>query len=312
MYKKIMAGIALTAALTAIGAAAVSADGALKVNTRGIAFEIPEELSGLVTVDENDPDQNTIVSVYETASVEAAKAQGREDSGAGWIFSITAIPEARMRELRCGGMDGMSVFAEDEDLYYVYETPTDVRFVREQYEDIEEDQKQFTALNEWAGQEVRQEILANNPELDPEFFTNTELDMYLAQAAYKPGTNFVLKSLDLGPDPLDPSQLMEDDYLDELAEEAIYFNVTDEMTAPDGEYNVLSFNDGEVRFEFFKTTDPEEKNLIREVRTVDGEEYTTLYLARFEDPEDTATDIMERWVQLIANGGSEYDDDDDD
>ena len=159
MYKKIMAGIALTAALTAIGAAAVSADGALKVNTRGIAFEIPEELSGLVTVDENDPDQNTIVSVYETASVEAAKAQGREDSGAGWIFSITAIPEARMRELRCGGMDGMSVFAEDDDLYYVYETPTDVRFVREQYEDIEEDQKQFTALNEWAGQEVRQEIL---------------------------------------------------------------------------------------------------------------------------------------------------------
>ena len=310
MYKKIMAGIALTAALTAIGAAAVSADGALKVNTRGIAFEIPEELSGLVTVDENDPDQNTIVSVYETASVEAAKAQGREDSGAGWIFSISAIPEARIRELRCGGMDGMEVFAENDDLYYVYDHPTDVRMVRESNEEMNKGIEQWTKINEWAGQEVRQEILANNPELEAQFYTNTNIDMCLAQALYKPGTKYELRSVDFGPDPLDPATLGENDYLESLTEDFTY-QILSDAKEPAGEYYVLAMNinDEEVRFDFFK--DPENPNLVREVRKVGEEENTTFYQANAKEADDankTVTGIMKAWCEAVATG-REVDDD---
>ena len=298
--KKMMTGLMLAAAVTAFGASGVFAE---EVEVQGVKFEIPSEISDLVTVKTEGLADDELVSVYETASIEAAQAKGQENAGAGWIFSISTASEDRVKELRCGGMDGMEVFAEDDDIYYLYDHPTDVRLVRESNEEMSEASESWTKINEWAGQEVRQEILANNPELDVEFYTNTNLDMYLAQAAYKPGTKYELRSLDYGPDALDPSTLDEDDYIEDLAEDFTYEILAD-TEAPDGDYYVLAFdnNGEEVRFDFFKA--PEGQNLIREVRMIGDEEYVTFYQANAKDADedDTTTGIIEAWCAAIANG----------
>lgn len=309
MMKKMMAGMMLAAAVTAIGAGAVFADSVDKVDTKGIAFGIPEEIRDLVTVQTDGLDADTLVAVYETASMDAARNMGEENNGAGWIFSITTIPEEEVKELRCGDMSGLEVFAEDEDICYVYAHPTDVRILREEETEYEGGLDQWGKINEWAWQEVRQEILANNPELDEEFYTNTYLDMLLAQGAYKPGTKFELRALEYGPDALDPAAIDEDDYIEDLAEDFTY-EVLPEAEAPDGEYYVLAFDaDGEeVRYDFFKNS--ESLNLVREVRTVDGEEMETFYQANIKDADDadeTAAGIMEKWCKAVATG--EVDDD---
>lgn len=322
IMKKAMRNMIIGAAVAAgaiFGTTAAFAAGVAQVNTQGIAFQIPEKIRDLVDVQTEGLEADTIVSVYETASVEAAKALGEKNDGAGWIFSITRVPEAKMAELRCGAMDGMIVFAEDDGFYYVYNHPTDVRVVREKQEDYETGMEQWSMVNDWAGQEVRQEILANNRELDAEFYTNTNLDIHLAQAAYQPGTKYELRSVDFGPDALDPSILHENDFIEELTNDITY-EVLPDAKAPDGEYYVLAFNDNgeEVRFDFFK--DPASQNLIRETRVVDGEEYVTFYQANFKDADDagkTATRIVEAWCKATAGAAAgqnfdDYDDFDDD
>ena len=175
--------------------------------------------------------------------------------------------------------------------------------VRESNEEMDKAMDSWSMVNQWAGQEVCEEILANNPKLDPELYTNTDLDMHLAQAAYMPGTKYELRSVDYGPDPLDPSTLDENDYIEELAEDFTYEYLPD-AEAPDGEYYVLAFEDGDdnVRFEFFK--DPEGSNLIREVRMIGDEEDETLYQANPKDPaeDDTTSGIMSEWCAAVASG----------
>ena len=273
-----------------------------RIETDGVAFEIPAELKELVTVETEDQGDGVLVNVYETASVEAAKAQGEDREGAGWLFGISRLTQDRVRELRCGGMDGMEVFASDGDDYLIYDHPTDVRFVREQYDDIEEDMQQWSKLNEWAFENVRDEILANNSELKPAVFTNTTLDMFLAQAAYRPDTNFEIRSLDYGVQ--DPKAIEENTFIEDLAENFVYDEVYDQET-PDGEYIVLNFEDENLRFDFFQAE--EGHNLIREIMTIDGEEAgSTLFAASLKETDDTSrttTDIMRAWCEAFANAG---------
>ena len=301
--KKMMTGMMLAAAVTVLGASGVSADGVDKVDVQGIRFEIPEEIRDLVTVKTEGLEEGELVSVYETASIDATKAMGDDYEGAGWIFSIIRVPEDKMKELRCGELFGMMVFAEDDDIYYVYDHPTDVRLIRESDEEMQEAIEPWSEINEWANREVRQEILANNPELDEASYTNTDLDICLAQAAYQPGTKYELRALDYGPDPLDPSTLDEDDYIEDLAEDFTYDYLSD-VEAPDGEYYVMSFDvyGDEMRFDFFKA--PEGQNLIREVRMLGDEEYETFYQAKPKEADDadkTTTGIVAAWCEAVAN-----------
>lgn len=291
--KKMITGMILAAAVMAAGASAAIADAPDRFDSQGISFEIPEDIRDLVTVVEDEPD--TIVSVYETASVEAAKALGEDYSGAGWLFSIGTVSEAEMEQLRCGAMDGMEPFAEDDDTYYIYCHPTDVSYVRETTEEMKADQDQWTKLNEWAAEDVRKEILKNNHELDAVTYSNTELDMYLAKIAFRPDTKYEIRTLEY-PD-LDASALRIDDYIEDLTGD-VYYKVADDAEAPDGEYIVLAFDEDGIRFDFFPG-----ENLIREVKTLDdGEEYETLYEAYFEDADENAYEIMKEWCDAIANG----------
>ena len=163
---------------------------------------------------------------------------------------------------------------------------------------MDEAMDQWSTLNEWAHADVRNEILADNPRLERETCSNTDLDMYLARARFD-GKKYKIRSLDIGE--MDPTIYDEDDFLDELTEDVIYEVVTDlpDEERPDGEYIVMAFDDDNVRFDFFLGEGME--NYIREVRTMDdGEEIETLYKAVFEDPEDTSTGIMKEAIASMA------------
>ena len=279
------------AAAMAIPFAAMAGENEI-IEANGIRFEIPAEYEDLLTVEKDELEQNELVRVSETASVEAALASGQKHDGAGWLFSIGRITEDELKRYRTGSMDGMDVFAEDDDLYYVFLHPTDVRFVRESYDDIDEDMKQWGELNEWADS-VKASVIAENPGLEPKTFSNTELDMYFCRVAYD-GAKCEIRSLEF--ETLDASG-PDDDMIDDFVDDAI-FEYTEEK-APDGEYYVLYLEDEEVRLDFFKA----DENLIRVVKPIgDGEELETMYRVKFDDPDKTAVGIVKEWAQRLMSG----------
>ena len=303
-FMTMAAAAAVTAALT-FGAAAAENE---KIQAGGLVFEIPAEYKDLVTVQTEGLQPDELIRVSETASIEAAKANGEDREGAGWLFSISRIPENELKRLRCGDMSGSEVFAEADDVYYLYNHPTDVRLVRESYDDIESKLGSWTELNEWAGRDVVRDTLANNPQLDAEQYSNTMLDIYLAQAAFE-GRKYEIRSLELLG--TQPAVCDGNDFLEELTEDVWYEPVTDlsEQEQPDGEYIVMAFDDDGVRFDFFLGQGME--NYIREVRTMeDGETIETLYRAHFDDADESSTGIMKEWIAELLHG--DYDDDDDD
>lgn len=297
--KKMMITAALAVAATMALSFGAMASEDTKVEAGGLVFEIPAQYKDLVTVETEGLEAGELIRVSETASIEAAKAMGEEENGAGWLFSISGIQENELGKLRCSDMSGREVFAEDEDVYYMFNHPTDVRLLRETNEEMDEAMDQWTALNEWANGEVRDAVLADNPRLEKEICSNTELDMYLARARYD-GLKYKIRSLEIGE--MDPTVFGEDDFLDEMTEDVSFEEVTDLSDAeqPDGEYIVMAFDDENVRFDFFLGEGLE--NYIREVKTTDdGEEVETLYRAIFEDPVESATGIMREAIASMAH-----------
>lgn len=300
--KKVFMGTMMAAALAAVISAGAAAEEAEKIESKGLVFEIPAEYRDLVTVETEGLDDDEFIRVSETASIEAAKANGANNPGAGWLFTISRVSEEELEIMRCYSMDGMEAFAKNdvddgEDYYLIYNSPTDVRFVREQYEDIEEDMAQWGMLCEWASGEVRDAILRDNPQLEPKTYGNTMLDMYLARAAFMKDANFEIRSLEFGT--LDPKKL-DDDFIEDLTDDDVKYEVIGEDEGPDGEYIVLAFDDEEIRFDFFP--EGEDRNIIREVRKAGDAEYKMIYRAVFEsdDDEKTAGGIMQAWAEALA------------
>ena len=121
-------------------------EAAVAYENEGMKLLIPLEYDELLVteVPENSPD-GTLFTVSEKASVEAA---GGED-GAGRLFSIVRISKEKMQEMRCDDMSGNEIFARDADEnYYVYRHPTDVRFFRESYENVETDMQIWSELTD--------------------------------------------------------------------------------------------------------------------------------------------------------------------
>lgn len=205
----------------------------------GLKLLVPMEYDALVVVD-TSPD-GALFSVAEKASIEFAKAQGDSYDGAGWLFSLRRIGEEELRELLCYDMSGMEAFAKDADgNHYVYCHPTDVRVVRDNYDDIED----WAALNEWAVT-VPDAFIAENPGLSADKRGNTELDMYLARLAYMDNVNAALNGLDIGAVDAEP-------YLARLMN-GVTFEPAEDIDAPDGEYLTLEFPDDDIGFDFFLT-----------------------------------------------------------
>ena len=299
--KKRLFTAAVAAALTLAASAWAMAGEAGKIEAEGLVFEIPEEYKDLVTVRTEDLQPDEIIRVSETASIEAAKKTGSDAEGAGWLFSISHISEQDLGELRCGEMSGRKVFARGDDgVTYMFNHPTDVRLIRESDEEMEEAMDQWTELNNWAFEDVRMAILANNPQLKLKTYSNTELDMYLARARFG-GETYEIRSLYTG-EVTDSIFQGDDAALEDLTEDVFYGEITDlsDEEKPDGEYIVMAFEDDSVQFDFFLGEGLE--NYVREVKTLeDGEVIETLYRAGFKDPDKTSAGIMKKWVEENAH-----------
>ena len=263
----------------------------------GMKLLIPLEYNSLLVIEtpQNNP-AGILFSVSEKASVEAAKAQGYEN--AGWLFSIGTVTEDALHEALCYDMSGAEVFAKNTDgqhpadmRYYMYYHPTDVGFVRESYDDIDDDMAQWTALNEWAAT-VPDTFLAENSGLTPEKHGNTSLDMYLARVAYLDGVNYTVSTTEYGP--MDGSGFDAARYVDRLTN-GVTFELANNDETPDGEYVVLSFPEDDVRFDFFLAEGRE--NCIRQVWS-DG--YTQLYRAVYADSTTNAGSIMSEWYNALV------------
>ena len=263
----------------------------------GVRLRIPLEYDELLVIEtpQNNP-AGILFSVAEKASVEAAKAQGYDN--AGWLFSIGTITEDALHEALCYDMSGAEVFAKNTDgqypadmRYYMYYHPTDVGFVRESYDDIDDDMAQWTTLNEWAAT-VPDIFLADNPGLTPEKHGNTSLDMYLARIAYMDSVNYTLSAPEYGS--MGGSGFDASRYAERLTN-GVTFEPANNAETPDGEYIVLSFPEDDVRFDFFLMEGRE--NYVRQVWSGDNEQ---LYKAVYAKGTTKASAVMSEWYNALV------------
>lgn len=259
----------------------------------GLTLSVTEEFADkvLVKTPEND-EKGILFSVSEKESVEAAKAEGYPWKSAGWLFDISRISEDEMHKLRCDDIPGYNIFAEDTDgNYYIYMQPTDVRVVREDYNDAAALER-WTAANRWA-HSVRETFITENEGLTSIKFSYTSLDAYLARIMYTDDIKYTVSTTEFGRQ--QPDGIKASDYIAPLTHDVIYTSARDEET-PDGEYLVLDFPDINLRFDFFFEEGKE--NYIRQV-WFNGE-HEMLYKAEFTDKNIKASEIMNDFYHEIV------------
>ena len=261
----------------------------------GLTLDVPEKYAAQLVVESHEADEDGVIfHVAEKASIEAAEKTGSEDSGAGWLFDIARVSEEKLHKMLCSDMSGADVIAKDENNdYYLFEHPTDVRLVRESYDDMEDDMKQWGELNEWADS-VKDTFVEDNGNLTKETRGNSELDIAFSKVAYEDGIKYTISTTQYGP--LDGSAADPASYLERLLT-GVTYSYADTEEAPDGEYVVLAFPDEGVRYDFFTG----DRNLIRRVYDDDEDESSAVFFtAVFEDGTSNAADIMQEWYTALA------------
>lgn len=270
----------------------------------GMRLFIPRELDGLLLTEtprkgENGPGR--LFSVWERASLDAAKAEGPSEDSAGWLFSIGWVDEQQFRELLCKDVPGTDVFARDpKGNRMVFYHPTDYHFLRENSGAMRRDEAEWARLNDWARKSVRRGFLLDNlysttdSGLTAEAYDDSIITACLARVAYQPGTNYTVSTTQYGP--LPPSGVKAAPFVEPLICNARYETVELSETPP-GEYVVLALPGEGIRLDFFKLTGKE--NYVREV-AADGRE--TLYKATFADSTIKASEVMQRWYWELAEG----------
>ena len=258
----------------------------------GMTLTVPAEYDELVLVDMPDDADGVLFVVSEKASVEAAAADGQDVDGVGELFGIRRVDADTLHEMLCYDMSGAEVFAVDADeAYYLYTHPTDVRLYRSG-DDYADAMDQWSALNEW-GWSKRERFIEDNEGLEPFTRGNSELEMYLARAAYLDDANYTLSMLTYGPQ--SPDGVDAAPYVERLLD-GLTVEVSD-VPSPDGEYLVLNFPDDETRFDFFPREGME--HLVRMV----GYNGETMFELTYSD-DTKAADVMQEWYDALvaANG----------
>ena len=279
--------------------AAVAAEDVVQYTNKEYVLSVPTAYNDLLNVKAAEDNEDGILfEVYEQASLDAAKAEGEEEYGLGWLFSIGTTNEETLHEKQCDDMSGEDVIARNEDgTYFIQYHPTDVRIARES--DItDEDMEVWSKLNEWAS--TVPETFVNDNGLILDKLSNTNLDIYLARIAYQGFTDYTLSSLEhgvWGPAAVDPAP-----HLEKLKD--VSFENAGDIEAPDGEYVVFTVPDEKVRYDFF--FDPDGQNLVREVHEFeDGDSYEVLFKANVPEGSPTINEIMNEWYLDVVNNGGE-------
>ena len=278
---------------------AVAAEDVVQYTNKEYVLSVPTAYNDLLNVKAAEDNEDGILfEVYEQASLDAAKAEGEEEYGLGWLFSIGTTNEETLHEKQCDDMSGEDVIARNEDgTYFIQYHPTDVRIARES--DItEEDMEVWSKLNEWAS--TVPETFVNDNGLILDKLSNTNLDIYLARIAYQGFTDYTLSSLEhgvWGPAAVDPAP-----HLEKLKD--VSFENAGDIEAPDGEYVVFTVPQENTRYDFF--FDPDGQNLVREVHEFeDGDSYEVLFKANVPEGSPTINEIMNEWYLDVVNNGGE-------
>ena len=246
---------------------------------------------------------DTIIAVFEKASVEANKAldEDLQNDYAGWLFSIGTLTEADFHDMLCGDMSYAKVFAKDaNDTYYVFYHPTDVNMVRKSDKYTEDELNHWSELTKWADS-VPKTLMEENSSLTAVTYDNSEVTMMLNRAAYAEDEVYSISTAKDGerkPDEKDAAA----PFVDRLTREA---TITTAKTKekPEGEYISISFPDYQTRFDFYPAEG--KKNYIRQVYVVEEEEgkFEEIegegFVAEFADGKTSAADIMQEWYDSL-------------
>ncbi|MCR5577365.1 MAG: hypothetical protein K6F56_10185 [Oscillospiraceae bacterium] len=249
----------------------------------GMKLYVPLDIDPLIVVETGE---ETLFSATEIASREAAKKIYPDYAdGAGWLFSISRVTEDQLHEMLCYYMFGQEVFArDDEGYYYLLNTPTDVRLVREG-EYTEEAMAQWSAFYEWINGSVCDRFIAENG-LTLCQISSTDVDLVLARIAWMGETNYTITSLADGTHGPDNGECAS--YAEKILSSA-YFEYADEE-CPDGEYLVLELPETHGHFDFFYLGDG------RYVR-MSQYGYDLLFRCRTDV---NVTELVEQWYDALA------------
>ncbi len=251
-------------------------------------LEVKPKYNDLITVEtpENDPD-GVLLKAFETASREADDFEG-----VGWLFSIGKVSEDALHEMLCNDMSGVDVFAKDENgNYYMYYHPTDVRYARATPEEMQRDADQWSMLCEWA--DTVPDAFADQNGLESVSYGNSELDMYVARAAWQKGADSYLATteyMDVDADLVDGTPYAEyilQGFFGEVQPEDLpdeeYFS---------GEHLVLGFPKEDVFLHFFYGDGA--------YVCMDRGEEKIYYQAAWWDEDVTYTEAMKGWYYAAA------------
>ena len=252
----------------------------------GRIMEIAPKYDELVTVEApaGDPD-GILFTVSEIASLEAGGYEG-----AGWLFSIAKISADRLHEMLCRDMSGAEVFARDyEGGYYMFYTPTDVRYERATLEEMQRDADQWSMLCEWADDMKDRFIDANS--LERETYGNSVLEKFVARAAWDKDTKATIAFLESYGE-VSLAGVDGTPYADFILHGCFWEDWSDELEAPDGEYMVLNIPEENMRIDFF-WGDPSIARITR-----DGEE--RLCQATWYDDNISYAEAVHGWYYAAA------------
>ena len=251
----------------------------------GLKLTVPAEYAALLEVE--TAEEGLLFSVTEKASREAAaKNHAGANSGAGWMFGISRIGEEELRQMLQQDMSGRQVFArDDQSRYYLLNTPTDVRIEREG-EITQADMEQWSKLYDWINGAVCEQLIRDNG-LFACRYSNTGLDMLLAQIAWGGNMSYTLGGLEYGE--LQPADTQMAAFAEEILTRTT-FTYTDRTESPDGEYLYLTDTYGEVRYKFFSG---ENGSVVLEER--DG--YSSFYVA---GNDTDVHEIVARWYETLS------------
>jgi len=159
----------------------------------GYRLRMPQEFDKLLLTETKFQEGNRLFSVSEKASIAAAQKEYADYSGAGWLFAISKVSEAELQQMLCEDMSGRTLFArDDKGSYYIFEHPTDVRYMRETPAAMKRDQEQWSKLSAWVWSDVRKNFLKDNPGLSPLTADNSNIGICLANLSYRSGTKYSL------------------------------------------------------------------------------------------------------------------------
>lgn len=264
----------------------------------GMKITLPAELADKITVETPEKDEDgAIFTAYETASVEADKAMGNENQGGGWLFAICTRTEEDVRLIMTSDEPGEEIIGHDDNgVYYVYYHPTDVRYVRETPEQMEQDQDQWTKATEWASS-VYDTFAQDNAGITKMTWSNTMVESYLSRTCYQKDAKY---EMGVSEDAMTaPGSVDSEKYFKLLTTDAKYERI-DGMKAPEGEYVLLSFPEDDIRFYFY--VGEENDGYIRQVWYNDENE--EIYKVTFADSSKSAGEIMQQWyAEISENAG---------